>query len=854
MRLLIESKRDNLLLPYMEIMNKHNEGKPLSLGEVKSKLLNRFQAFGGFSNLSLASNYYLAGVARYYFNGDLTVNKDLGIFDDSRDEWNEDVCRRLNALILILRNGIIDSVGEKFEQPEDFGELSLPKLLRKYGAKINDVLGVKKEKAEVEVQDRLNRNPSVGKGDYTFEIMYSYEDCRKYYKYTNPGAWCITYGEMHYSGYIKRLNIHYVIFRKEGFENVPRKTEREMWKTDRGLPKPQDTYGNSLIALLQSNVDGEPVYITSRWNHGYPSGNNNNGDYCPTVEADHAYSKEEFMQITGVSDADLQRIFEIWKKDKPSKTRTSEEKKEEKEEKLKALRTLKYSQMRLNGGEGMMDVFKPTDNNPYPLMNVIVGDASKGKPNKCIIDVSADIDDRRWHFLVDRGKILFETMLQEGRDYSPYNSYQYSEKECGSYPPLANAFHDVILVKLGTNCTMIYNVRLHQFLEIEGLKKFKHIEALDNWWTKNSPFLYYEIKEANRKTALVDAKTNIPLKLPNGSYWFEYWTSNVDRFDNNERGTVSPSVIRGSKIIVITYDSSAGIQFYFSPKEKRFLNIDVSQGSGLVSAEWGKNEEDLGDFSLFRIGHWNNSSLFYRLTDKEGNIIEINGINRFSDVKVINNNIIAFCPYESGRPRYSQYHEWQIFNIDTKTIVGYNGQPLVTRQIQLPYGGRESRHFDYIICYETSSKMRGLMNSGQVPGSLGGLKIMPYRAQGSEAFIYSIRDDKFLINPYTNSLWFYIEDNHDPEWNNNNVITVYKDIYLGNAEDVLSSVVQIDLDELRNEGRMAETEDAVTTITKANEESENAESQSLAENKVKISLSDIKQMVNESIRIILKSL
>ena len=140
--ILNESKRDDLLLPCLEILK--SKGVNTTLGELKRFLLRKFVEEGDMRNLSLGSNFYLAGVARYYFNGDLTLNKDLSIFKPNPmepDNWNKEVCKKLNALILILRNSVVDSVGETFEQPEDFGTLTIARLLKKYNKKILKELG-----------------------------------------------------------------------------------------------------------------------------------------------------------------------------------------------------------------------------------------------------------------------------------------------------------------------------------------------------------------------------------------------------------------------------------------------------------------------------------------------------------------------------------------------------------------------------------------------------------------------------------------------------------------------------------------------------------------------------------------
>ena len=52
----------------------------------------------------------------------------------------------------------MDSLGQKFEQPEDFGTLSIDKLLRKYNKKIDAELRIKVPKKD----DKLASLPSNG--------------------------------------------------------------------------------------------------------------------------------------------------------------------------------------------------------------------------------------------------------------------------------------------------------------------------------------------------------------------------------------------------------------------------------------------------------------------------------------------------------------------------------------------------------------------------------------------------------------------------------------------------------------------------------------------------------------------
>ena len=567
MMILNESGRDDLLLPFLEILK--SRGIDCKLGVLKRYLLKHFVEDGDFRNLSLGSNFYLAGVARYYFNGDLTQNKDLAVFDETnqtKDIWNEDICKRLNALILILRNSVVDSIGETFEQPEDFGDLPIAKLLRKYGAKINKELGIvptKKEKV-----DTLDRSENVGNG-YTFDIIYSQDDATKYYKPTQPGAWCITYAKQHYNYYKNHLGIHYVIFKKNGWENVPRQKGPD-W-TPR---KPQDEYGCSLIALLQSNSNGEPVYITSRWNHGWESGT--------ACEADHAFTKEEFFAKTGVNDADLQRIFTIWQKDKSARApRDGQNAK-----KLYNLRDLKYRQMRINGGENPDSVMvtvprEMTDKEKIQVYienhkSTIVGN---GKPNKSIIDYFIEIEGVKYHVLVDKGRILFESLVSSedymGRSYwRP--TYDYTDRMNSDNTRKASDckwLHNMIVIRLEGAKYKLYDIRRHQFLDVGGVTTFKYIDNTRDWQSEDAVF--YELKLTNRQIALVDINTNTPLKLPNGQYWFEelkypgkptYWGREVRPGFVNSNATY----------LTIIYDSSAKEMFFYNMSTRRFENLDLS--------------------------------------------------------------------------------------------------------------------------------------------------------------------------------------------------------------------------------------------------------------------------------------
>ena len=568
--ILSESKRDDLLLPYMEMLRA--KGINCTLGQFKSYMLKKLTNEGRMRNLSLASNFYLAGAVRYYFNGDLTFNKDLSVFKDdpsAMDEWNDDVCQKLNALIKILRNSYIDTIGTTFEQPEDFGTLTLPKLLKKYNKKITTELenGSDFYADTSDMSDNLNRDEHVGNG-YTFDILYSYQEATKYNKATEPGAWCITYGPQHYQSYIKRLGIHYVIFRKDGWENVPRQKGPE-WTTY----KPQDEYGCSLIAVLQSNNTGEPIFITSRWNHGYSSDNS----HC---EADHAFTKQEFFAKTGVTDKDLQRIFEIWKKDYPLKSTDNYSENDSspisKEEKLRVTRELKYAQMRINGGD--LNV----DNSIKIIMNlngeqdeIINGTA---KITKGIYWCRNNFEtNHTFFFLMDKGKIIFETLTAEN-DVTPCSSNIKGVRRMYPSFKILNNYENLVAI-IYKRYVLLYDIRRHSLITIDGIFKFKGIPTISDISGINKSTIFYVAAVGKQQFAVLNLATNQPLKLPNGSYWVNQYLCSGDismTYYSNVFGNTNIHMkpLGGGEgcVMELIYDSSSGERYFYDIDNKRFLS------------------------------------------------------------------------------------------------------------------------------------------------------------------------------------------------------------------------------------------------------------------------------------------
>lgn len=529
-----EGARDKALEMFMPYLEKR--GINMSISQLKQVLLNKFVTEAGMHNLSLSSNFYLLGVSRYYFEGYLTSNKQLNIlYPRVNDRFNSEICERLDALVGILRNAYVDSVGTKWEQPEDFGNLPLDKLLRKYNAKINKALGLDVKKGVEAEKPQVSDDYTAGNG-YTYEILYSYNDAKKYKQYTEPGAWCITYGKQHYDGYVKRLKIHYVVFAQNGFEDIPRKPGPGFTKR-----KPHDAYGNSLICVLQSNSSPKPVYITSRWNHGSYDG-------TAGTEADHAYTPEEFLKVIGADESVLQRAFEQWKANIDNDDNKEKSRAELRADRVNALRRLKYAQMLINGGA-----------DPFSLEGVRFRPVfmdERGNNPKGLYYAEAWVNDSEYFMsIMDRKVIMFDQMLTTGT-----RKLNYTDK----FVSFQNG-----------NQFMIYDRIRHRFLDINGEYKFNHGTSQVNGGYSSRGYKYAILAMTGNQLALLNLETLKPVKARNGGAWFETIVPINSRMNSNRdySGRIDLPYSVDGRVLKMIYDSASGEEYYFNTNTDSFVDV-----------------------------------------------------------------------------------------------------------------------------------------------------------------------------------------------------------------------------------------------------------------------------------------
>lgn len=732
--ILNESSRDNLLLPYLELLNA--KGVKCTLSQLKQFLLAKFVNEAHIRNLSLESNYYLAGVAKYYFHGDLTTNKTLNVFDSNvKDVFNTEVCQKLNILILALRNSYIDSVGTTFEQPEDFGELTLPKLFRKYNKLICKEMGIEVPVKHREVVDNLDRNDRVGNG-YTFDILYSYEEAQKYNKYTEPGAWCITYGEHHFNSYVRRLGIHYVIFRKDGFENVERK-KTEGWTTQ----KPQDEYGNSLIAVLQKNNSWEPVYITSRWNHGSYSDNS-------ACEADHAYTTGEFMRITGVSPADLERIFKIWQKDREvRKVNVSDERKALNKEMKNVLRLVKYAQIRMNGGnfDKAFDEefnFKQVNvlSNYQRLGNLRQAAQTARKNGKDIAQYETSYyktvrdsvracqityNDSTYIFLIDKNKILFETLYRVNGTYDGISlHFETSEDDSGGWNG-ARHFKNIVLCSF-PNGSMLYDTRRHCFVDVDGIQKFKYVTDMTySGKIEGNDNGYYEVKMSQNVTAWIDWNTNKPLVLPNGSSWFEYAVANTRFWYKSGREVRTNFAGNRDGAAYIVYDSSANETYFYDLNTKRFFQPETNEETRIYEYNPFEQRDNMPK-GYYIIRYKQSKEQYYNFLYAiyhDGKPLSYEGNKLFSAVDSLGNGFLYFVT--EGKP--------VLFNINENKNYPF---PINLNNVNVEQLWQKCEHFSFFRIF------------------------FDYQNKEEKIIIFCQSNKCFIKNPFTNDFVFKTRFNY----------------------------------------------------------------------------------------------
>ena len=217
-----ESKSQSEAKKYIKNNNKFNWNESEIDNFVRIKLRNDITALR-----DKQIGKFTLGVTRMYFNNEIT---DTSTIND------------LNITLKLL-------TAHLNEYDRNLNGLSVDELISKF--KQTRENNIKKEKQEI---NRMK----FGVSDYKIIKIDSFNDAKKYYKYTNPNSrWCLTHMEDMYDSYAcDGMNQIYFCL-KNGFENIkPIVSENA----------PLDKYGLSMLSIIV-NEYGELAYCTCRWNH-----------------------------------------------------------------------------------------------------------------------------------------------------------------------------------------------------------------------------------------------------------------------------------------------------------------------------------------------------------------------------------------------------------------------------------------------------------------------------------------------------------------------------------------------------------------------------------------------------------
>ena len=204
---------------------------------------------------------YVPGIARISF-------KELGL-NMTRLVTENNCPQEIGTLKNLVRFiECTPELNEKFD--EDLNGLSYFELY--------DELNSKRKTANRLNQERLS-SLKLKNNHYRVIPINSQEEASRYSGYT---SWCITTMLDQWENYT-RFGRRFYFLLKDGFENVPRPADPE------AVGAPFDEYGLSMISVLV-DMDGEPTYVTTRYNHEFNG--ENNPDLC---------TAEQVQNITGIN-------------------------------------------------------------------------------------------------------------------------------------------------------------------------------------------------------------------------------------------------------------------------------------------------------------------------------------------------------------------------------------------------------------------------------------------------------------------------------------------------------------------------------------------------------------------------
>ena len=178
---------------------------------------------------------------------------------------------------------------------------------------------------------------------------------------------------------------------------------------------------------------------------------------------------------------------------------------------------------------------------------------------------------------MDKYKILFETVFSVGDLLKVNYTHMHGFILPKDWETDSAKLNDCIVIST-TKYYMIYNFRLHKFVDVNGELKFKKVplpENCNSWHMSGGDMLFFEVKKGKFDIALINKNTCKPLVLPNGECWFndvkggkeDYW----------ERGNKVFAHFLGNNaypVLQIMYDMSSKENYFYNTILKQFINLE----------------------------------------------------------------------------------------------------------------------------------------------------------------------------------------------------------------------------------------------------------------------------------------
>jgi hypothetical protein len=269
---------------------------------------------------------------------------------------------------------------------------------------------------------------------------------------------------------------------------------------------------------------------------------------------------------------------------------------------------------------------------------------------------------------MDRGKIIFDTIVPSNI-YDSVRSTNINENNGAKLGGYQN------LVAIITNkFLMLYDLRTHSLISIDGVFKFKNIPSIGgNLEGINSSTVFYDLRLGKEQLALMSLSTNKPLRLPNGSYWFNivrgsgthnYWNDGIGRSNLQVR---YHGGAKGS-ILEMIYDRSSGERYFYNVDERRYLSDDEipKVNNGILKLHSGYNMPNTITFKLDRNGSLENEAWNAPLVIvKDGKFINIDGNTEFKYVQYLGDGLLNYTTEMEGY----RFVNFKIYDFNTNSHV-----------------------------------------------------------------------------------------------------------------------------------------------------------------------------------------